>query len=164
VGVSKFHLPNPQTPKLLPTMTSPQNMNAGTVVPIIVNPEVVLVDSDLEDDLEEIQHEAAAEQKRIEEAVQAKLAAAHECIEKKWQERKAKEEEAQKVEEVQKAEVEEEWKWKEEEDKAIQDKARKRELEVSSFNLFDICQKLIDSRCCGKRRRRGRLGGWILMG
>jgi len=46
-----------------------------------------------------------AEQRQIEEDSQAKLAVAHERIEKKWQEWKVKEEE--------------EWKWKEEEDKAI---------------------------------------------
>ena len=50
-----------------------------------------------------------AEQRRIKEVTQAKLAAARERIEKKWQERKAKEEE--------------EWKWKEEQDKVIRDKA-----------------------------------------
>jgi len=43
-------------------MSSSQNVNAGTVVPSVVNPESVLVDLDLEEDLEEIQHEAAAEQ------------------------------------------------------------------------------------------------------
>jgi len=32
------------------------------------------------------------------------------------------------------------------------------------INLFDICRKLIDSRCCGKRRRQKRLGGWTSMG
>jgi len=55
--------------------------------------------------------------------------AAHEHIEKKWQERKVKEEEAQKAEE------EEVWKWKEEEDKVIRDKAleeaQKQQLKVS---------------------------------
>ena len=65
----------------------------------------------------------------IEEAAQAKLAAAREHIEKKW---KAKEEEAWKAEEVQKTEetrkVEE--MWKEEEDKVVREKALKRQLEV----------------------------------
>ena len=36
-------------------MTSPQNVNAGTVAPVIVNLEVILVDSDPEEDLEQIQ-------------------------------------------------------------------------------------------------------------
>ena len=49
----------------------------------VVNPESVPVDSDSEEDLEEIQREAAAEQARIEEATRAKIAAAHERIEKK---------------------------------------------------------------------------------
>ena len=44
-------------------MTSPQNVNAGTVVPIIVNLELILVDSDSEEDLEQIQKEVAAEQR-----------------------------------------------------------------------------------------------------
>jgi len=65
-------------------MTTPQDVNARTS--IIINPESIPVDSDSEADLEEIQCEAAAEQKWIEEAAQAKLAAAHEHIEKKWQE------------------------------------------------------------------------------
>ena len=67
-------------------MTSPQNANTGTVVSVIINPELILVDSDSEADLEEIQREVAAKQKRIKEAAQPKLAAAHECIEKKRQE------------------------------------------------------------------------------
>ena len=45
-----------------------QNINAGTVAPI-VNPESIPVDSDLEEDLEEIQREAAAEQVWIEEVI-----------------------------------------------------------------------------------------------
>ena len=120
-GASKIHFPNPQTPNLLPIMSSPQNVNAGTVVPIVVNPESILVDSDLEVDLEQIQREAAAKQRKIEEVSQAKLAAACECIERKQQEWKPKEEE--------------EWKWKEEEDKATWEKAleeaRKQQLKVS---------------------------------
>src|SRR5882724_3694650 len=100
-----------------------QNINARTVAPI-VNPESIPVDSDPEEDLEEIQHEVAAEQVQIEEAAQAKLAAACKCIERKW---KAKEEEARKAEETQKAEEEEAWKvadaWKAEEDEALQKKA-----------------------------------------
>ena len=55
-------------------------------MPIIINLEAIPVDSDSEVDLEEIQCEAVAKQKWIEEAAQAKLAAAHECIEKKRQE------------------------------------------------------------------------------
>src|SRR5882724_12302139 len=100
VGASKIHLPNPQNSQLLPTMTSPQNANAGTVVSVIINPELILVDSDSEADLEQMQQEAMAEQRRIEEVTQAKLAVAHERMEKK---QKAKEEEAWKAEEVQKA-------------------------------------------------------------
>ena len=102
-------------------MTSPQNINTGTVAPIIVNPESILVDSDLEEDLKQIQWEAAAEQRRIEEESQARVAAAHECNEKKHQEQKAKEEEEEKL--------------KEEEDKVIRDKAleeaQKQQLKVS---------------------------------
>jgi len=98
-------------------MTSPQNTNAGTVVPVVINPESIPVDSDLEADLEQIQQEAVAEQRQIEEVTQAKLVVARERIEKKQQEWKAKEEEARKVEE------EEVQKWKEEEDKVIRDKA-----------------------------------------
>ena len=75
------------------------------IVPTVINPESVQVDSDLEEDLKEIQHEAAAEQAQIEEATRAKLAAARECIEKKRQERKA--EEVRKAEEAWK--VEEDW-------------------------------------------------------
>ena len=44
-------------------MSSAQNINTRTVVPIIVNPEVILVDSDPEEDLEEIQRKAVAKQK-----------------------------------------------------------------------------------------------------
>ena len=125
-------------------MPSSLNINAGTVTPIVINPEAIPVDSDSEADLEEIQHEAAAEQKQIEEAAQAKLAAARERIERKQQEQKAKEEEARKAEETwkaeetrkaeetQKAEEEEERKWKEEEDKVVREKAQTRQLEVSS--------------------------------
>jgi len=145
-------------------MPSSLNINAGTVTPIVINPEAIPVDSDSEADLEEIQHEAAAEQKQIEEAAQAKLAAACECIEKKWQERKVKEEEARKVEEMQKAEEEEEWKQKEEEDKLVREKTRKRQLEVSLSTSSQICRRLIDYRCFRNRRRRGRLSGWTLMG
>src|SRR5882724_2469370 len=94
------------------TMPSSQNIDARTVTPTVVNLESVLVDSDLEEDLEEIQCEVAAKQARIEEATRAKLAAAHERIEKKCWEWKA--EEARKAEEVQKAKEEEERKQKEE--------------------------------------------------
>ena len=76
-------------------MSAFPNANARTVA--VVNLESDLVDSDPEEDLEEIQCEAAAEQARIEEATRAKIAAAHEHIEKKRRERKA--EEARKVEE-----------------------------------------------------------------
>ena len=65
------------------TMSTSQNVNARTVVPTVINPEMVPVDSDPEEDLEEIQCEAVAEQARIEEVTRAKLAAAHEHIEKK---------------------------------------------------------------------------------
>ena len=97
-----------------------QNINAGTVAPII-NPESIPVDSDPEEDLEEIQCEAA----------QVKLAAAHEHIKRK---QKAKEEEeAQKAEEVWKAEETR----KAEEDKVVREKAQKRQLEVcSSFSVI----------------------------
>jgi len=117
------------------TMPSSQNIDARTVTPTIVNPESVPVDSDPEEDLEEIQHEVAAEQARIEEAMRAKLAAAHERIEKKHRERKA--EEAQKAEEAWKAEEEEEWKRKEEEEWVAKEKAmegsRRQQLKVSCY-------------------------------
>ena len=109
-----------------------QNINAGTVAPII-NPESIPVDLDPEEYLEEIQCEVAAEQARIEEAMRAKIAAAHKCIEKKCREGKA--EEAWKAEEVWKVEEEEEQKQKEEEDQVAREKAleesRKRQLKVS---------------------------------
>ena len=115
--------------RTLQNMSSAQNINTGTIVPIVVNPEAILVDSDPEEDLEEIQHEVVAKQKQIEEAAQDKLAAAHKRIEKKRQEWKAKEEEKWKVKE------EEAQKQKEEEDKVIRDKAleeaRKWQLKVS---------------------------------
>jgi len=82
-GASKFHLPTPRTPNQLSIMTSPQNVNARTVVPIIVNPELIPVDLDSDADLEQIQREVAAEQRRIKEVSQAKLVAARECIENK---------------------------------------------------------------------------------
>src|SRR5882724_11088791 len=117
------------------TMPSSQNINGRTVTPTIVNLESVLVDSDPEEDLEEIQHEAAAEQARIEEATRAKLAAAHEHIEKKHREWKA--EEAQKAKEVRKAEEEEVWKRKEEEEWVAKEKAmeqsRRQQLKVSCY-------------------------------
>ena len=117
-------------------MSLPHNINPATVAPVIVNPESILVDSDLEEDLEEIQCEVVAEQAQIEEAAQARLAVAHECIEKKWKVKeeearkvveawKAEEEEEQKVEEVRKAEEEEERKRKEEENRVVREKARK---------------------------------------
>ena len=82
-------------------MSLSQNINAATVTPVVINLESILVDSDPEEDLEEIQCEVAAKQVQIEEAAQARLAAARERIEKKW---KAKEEEARNVEEAWKAE------------------------------------------------------------
>jgi len=105
-------------------MTSPQNVNTRTIAPIVINLEVIPVDLDTEEELEQIQWEAAAEQRCIEEEAQARLVAAHEHNEKKCQEQKAKEEEEQK--------------WKEEEDKAIREKsleeARKWQLLVSYLN------------------------------
>ena len=121
LGRVKISSSSPKTLPYIVTMPS-QNINARIVAPI-VNPELILVDSYLEEDLEEIQCEVLAEQAQIEEAAQAKLAAAREHIEKK---RKAKEEEPQKAEEVQKAEE----MWKAEEDKVVREKARKRQLEV----------------------------------
>jgi len=88
---------------------------------------MVLVDSDPEEDLEEIQREAAAEQARIEEAMRPKLAAAHERIEKKCRERKA--EEARKAKEARKAEEEEERVAKE---KAMEESWRQ-QLKVSCY-------------------------------
>ena len=44
-------------------MTSPQNVNARTVVPIVINLESIPADSDLDVDLEQIQQEAVAEQR-----------------------------------------------------------------------------------------------------
>ena len=83
------------TPKLA-LMSSPQNVNARTIVPVI-NPESYLVDLDPEEDLKEIQCKVVAEQRCIKEAIQAKLVAACERIEKKRQEWKAREEEEWKV-------------------------------------------------------------------
>ena len=127
-------------------MSSSQNINARTVIPAVINPESFPVDSDLEGDLKEIQHEAAAEQKWIEEAAQAKLAAAREHIEKKRLEQKAREEEERKAkeeemwmaeeEEAWKVEEEEAWKRKEEEDTVIREKTRKMQLEVSLSSSF----------------------------
>jgi len=117
-------------------MSSSQNINAGTITPAVINPELIPVDSDPEEDLEQIQREAAAEQWCIEEGAQARVAAAHECNEKKCQERKVKEEE--------------EWRWKEEEDKATREKAleeaQKQKLLVSC-QLLLCCRKLIYFRC-----------------
>src|SRR5882724_8775100 len=119
-------------PNSTSTMSTSQNINARTVAPV-VNPESVPIDSDPEEDLEEIQREAVAEQARIEEATRAKIAAAHERIEKKCREQKA--EEAWKAEEARKAEQEEERKRKEEEDRVAREKAleesRKQQLKVS---------------------------------
>ena len=110
-------------------MSSPWNANTGAVTPIVINLDLIPVDSDLEEDLEQIQQEVAAEQRQIEEIAQAKLVVAHENIKKKQQEWKVKEEEAQKWKE------EEVWKQKEEEDKVIRDKAleeaQKWQLKVS---------------------------------
>ena len=64
-------------------MSSSYNINTATVVPVIINLESILVDSDPEEDLKEIQCEAAAEQAQIKEAAQAKIAAACEHIKKK---------------------------------------------------------------------------------
>ena len=112
-----------------PEMSSSQNINTGTITPTVINPDSIPVDLDLEEDLEQIQQEAAAEQRLIEEEAQARVAVARECNEKKCQEWKVKEEEEQKLKE------EEEWKQKEEEDKEIRDKAleeaRKQQLVVS---------------------------------
>jgi len=54
-GASKFLLPI-NTPS---TMPSSQNIDTRTVTPTVVNPETVPVDSNPEEDLEEIQHEAS---------------------------------------------------------------------------------------------------------
>src|SRR5882724_6036051 len=117
-------------------MPSSQNTNARTAASTVVNPESVPVVSDPEEDLEEIQCEAAAEQAQIEEATRAKLAVAHERIEKKHREWKA--EEAQKAEEVRKAEEEEEQKQKEEEERVAKEKAleesRRQQLKVSCYH------------------------------
>src|SRR5882724_9504619 len=112
-----------QSPNYASTMSTSQNINARTVAPTIVNLESVPVDSDLEEDLKEIQCEAAAEQAQIEEVTRAKIAMAHQHNEKKRRECKA--EEAQKAEEAWKVEEEEEWKWKEVEDRVAREKALK---------------------------------------
>jgi len=105
------------------------------------------VDSDPEEDLEEIQCEAAAKQAWIEEATKAKIAVAQERIKKK---QKAKEEEAQKAEE------EEAWKvadaWKAKEDRVAKDKAseesQKRQLKVSCHrSCFSLVGTDIVCRC-----------------
>ena len=129
------------------TVTMPsQNVNAGTVAPI-VNPESIPVDLDLEEDLEEIQCEAAAEQARIEEAAQAKLAAARERIERK---RKAKEEEARKAEEEEARNVADAW--KAEEDRVAKEKAseesQRRQLKMSCHrSCFSLVGTDIACRC-----------------
>ena len=114
-------------------MPSSQNIDTRTVTPTVVNLKTVPVDSDPEEDLEEIQCEVAAEQAQIEEATRAKLAAAHECIEKKRREWKA--EEARKAKEVWKEEEEEEQKWKEEEEWVAKEKeeSRRQQLKVSCY-------------------------------
>jgi len=121
-----------------------QNINAGTITPS-VNPESILVDLDPEEDLEEIQRKAAAEQVRIEEAAQAKLAAAHEHIERKW---KVKEEEAWKAKEEEVRKVADAW--KAEEDEALRKKAKEDahrwQLSVSC-RFFCAASVLICSRC-----------------
>src|SRR5882724_12353671 len=109
VGSVKIHLPLPNSPTNF-NMSSAQNVNASTVMPVVVNPESIPVDLDLEEDLEEIQREAAAEQAWIKEVTKAKIAAAQERIERK---RKAKEEEARKAEDA----------WKAEEDRVAKEKA-----------------------------------------
>src|SRR5882724_10240458 len=129
-------------------MTSPQNANARTVVSVIVNPELIPVDSDSEVDLEQIQQEAAAEQRQIKEVTQAKLVVACECIEKK---QKAKEEEVRKTEE------EEGRKWKEEEDQVAREKALdeswKWQLKVSCYFSFLYSWELISSRYLNKAKK-----------
>jgi len=107
-------------------MSSSKNINTGTITPTVINPDSIPVDLDLEEDLEQIQQEVAAKQRRIEEEAQAKVAAACECNEKKCQEWKAKEEEEQK--------------WKEEEDKAMREKALE---EAQKWQLLVSCQLLL---------------------
>ena len=43
-------------------MSLPHNIDAATITPVVINMESIPVDSDLEEDLEEIQCEVAAEQ------------------------------------------------------------------------------------------------------
>ena len=107
-------------------MSSSQNINAGTITPTVINPESILVDSDPEEDLEQIQRKVAAEQRCIKEEAQARVAVAHEHNEKKHQEQKAKEEEERKR--------------KEEEDKVIRDKALE---EARKWQLLVSCQLLL---------------------
>jgi len=107
-------------------MSSSQNINTGTITPVIVNPESIPVDSDPEEDMEQIQREVAANQRHIEEESQAKVAVACECNEKKCQEQKVKEEEERKQ--------------KEEEDKAM----REKDLEEAQKRQVPLCcRKLI---------------------
>ena len=124
-------------------MSASQNVNARTVAPTVINPESVPVDSDPEEDLEEIQHEVAAEQAWIEEATRAKIAVAHERIEKRCQERK--------VEEAWKAEEDEEWKRKEEEDWVAREKALeefwKQQLRVSCHRSCLLVRTDLVCRC-----------------
>jgi len=58
VGSIKIDLPLPNSPTNF-NMSSAQNINTGTIVPVVVNPESIPVDLDLEEDLQEIQHEVA---------------------------------------------------------------------------------------------------------
>ena len=78
---------------------------------------------------------------------------AHKHIEKKWQEQKAKEEEEWKAEE------EEVWKWKEEEDKVIREKARKRQLVVSSSTSFGLLET--DQFQMLQKQKEARKAQWV---
>jgi len=143
LGRVKISSSSPKTLPYIVTMPS-QNINAGIVAPI-VNPELILVDSYLEEDLEEIQCEVLAEQAQIEEAAQAKLAAARKHIEKK---QKAKEEEAQKAKEAEAWKVADAWKAKEDKvlrKKAMEDACRQ-QLSVSCLFFFVFGSVLIRSR------------------
>src|SRR5882724_4581011 len=114
-----------------------QNINAGTIAPII-NPELIPVDLDPEEDLEEIQHKAAAEQVRIEEAAQAKLAAACKCIKRK---RKAEEDEALR--------------------KKAKEDAHRWQLSVSCRFYFILCCVGTDLFQMLKKRKEAKKARWV---
>jgi len=143
-------------------MSSSQNITLGPSIPAVVNPESIPVDWIRKRIWNRSQQEQWPSQKQIEEAVQANLLWPMSTLKRSGRSGKqgrnrsgrqgggrAEAEEVQKEEEAWKAEVEEERRRKKR--RTRQSGLRPEEAVGSKFvNLFDICQKLIDSRCCGK--------------